>query len=158
MGRESFNKRLLDAIVKGVDKKSVPAKVVRGEGMSESEIQQSCLRWFALQYPVFAREGMLFHIPNEGIRLGGMGAKMVREGIVRGVADLCLCIPRGGYHALYIEMKRPGSYQRPEQKEWQKNCEKYGNLYVVCRSLEEFREIVTKYLNGELVRTKNESK
>ena len=58
MGRESFNKRLLDAIVKGVDKKSVPAKVVRGEGMSESEIQQSCLRWFALQYPVFAREGM----------------------------------------------------------------------------------------------------
>ena len=87
-----------------------------------------------------------------------MGAKMVREGIVRGVADLCLCIPRGGYHALYIEMKKPGSYQRPEQKEWQKNCEKYGNLYVVCRSLEEFREIVTKYLNGELVRTKNESK
>ena len=157
MARDSFNKRLLEAIVKGVDKKSVPANVIKSIGMNESEIQQACLQWFAVQYPVFAKEGMLFHIPNEGIRLGGMGARMKREGIVRGVADLCLCSPRGGYHALYIEMKKPGNYQTPEQKAWQKNCEKYGNLYVVCKSLEEFKDIVTKYLNGELVLNKKQS-
>lgn len=51
------------------------------------------------------------------------------------------------YHALYIEMKKPGSYQRPEQKEWQKNCEKYGNKYVVCKSLDQFRDEVNNYLN-----------
>ena len=151
MARESFNKRLLDAITKGLDKKSVPAHVAVGAGMTESDIQQSCLKWFAVQYPVFAQEGMLFHIPNEGIRLGGMGKRMKREGIVKGVADLCLCIPRGRYHALYIEMKKPGSYQRPEQKEWQKNCEKYGNRYVVCKSLDQCRDEVKNYLEGKSV-------
>ena len=149
MARDSFNKRLLDAITKGVDKRSVPSHVCKGIGMNGSEIQQSCLKWFALQYPVFAEEGMLFHIPNEGIRLGRMGARMKREGIVRGVADLCLCIPRGKFHALYIEMKKPGNYQTPDQKTWQKNAEKYGNCYVVCKSLDEFRDAVKNYLEGK---------
>jgi hypothetical protein len=146
--RQTFNKRLLDAIIAGNDKTSVPASVMREYGMTESQIQQDCLRWFAVQYPMLAQEGMLFHIPNEGIRLGGMGARMKREGIVRGVADLCLCVPKGGYHALYIEMKKPGSYQRPEQKEWQRNVEKYGNRYVVCKTVEEFQNEVISYLKG----------
>jgi len=150
--KQSFNKRLLAAIVAGKDKTSVPAWVMKENGQTESEIQQDCLQWFAAQYPVLWQEGMLFHIPNEGVRLGKMGARMKREGIRKGVADLCLCIPRCGYGALYIEMKKPGGYQSPEQKEWQRNCEKYGNLYVVCKSLEEFKEIVTKYLRGEYQR------
>ena len=146
--RQSFNKRLLDAIIAGNDKTSVPASVMKEYGMSESQIQQDCLKWFSIQYPLLSQEGMLFHIPNEGIRLGGMGARMKREGIVRGVADLFLCVPRGGYHGLFIEMKKPGSYQRPEQKEWQRNVEKYGYKYVVCKTLEEFKEIVKTYLES----------
>ena len=92
---------------------------------------------------------MLFHIPNEGIRLGKMGARVKREGVVRGVADLCLCISRGGYNALYIEMKKPGSYQRPEQKEWQRNTEKHGNRYVVCKSLDDFQREITSYISSK---------
>ena len=144
--RQSFNKRLLDAIIAGNDKTSVPASVMKEYGQSESQIQQDCLKWFAAQYPVLSQEGMLFHIPNEGIRLGGMGARMKREGIVKGVADLFLCIARGGYHGLFIEMKKPGNYQSVEQKEWQRNVEKHGYKYVVCKSLEEFKEIVSSYL------------
>ena len=71
---------------------------------------------------------------------------MKREGIVKGVADLFLCIARGGYHGLFIEMKKPGNYQSVEQKEWQRNVEKHGYKYVVCKSLEEFKEIVSSYL------------
>lgn len=153
--RQSFNKRLLEAIVAGKDKKSVPAWVMKENGQTESQIQQDCIKVFAAQYPVLYQEGMLFHIANEGIRLGKMGARVKKEGVVRGVADLCLCIPRGGYGALYIEMKKPGSYQRPEQKEWQRNCEKYGNRYVVCKSVEEFMSVVKKYLSGQDVREEN---
>ncbi len=142
--RNSYNKDLLQAIIEGKPK---PIKRTKVSTVSESEIQQACLKWFQLQYPKLASDGVLFHIPNEGIRLGGIGRRMKREGIVRGVADLCLAIPRKGYAALYIEMKKPGSYQSPEQKAWQKSIERYGNKYVVCRSLEEFIMIITDYLS-----------
>lgn len=153
--RNTFNKRLLEAIVKGDAnnyKQKVQKTATSKNGPSESQIQQDCMKWFALQYPKLAQQGMLFHIPNEGIRLGRMGARIKREGVVRGVADLCLCVPRGGYAALYIEMKKPGSYQRPEQKEWQKNVESYGNRYIVCKSLDEFRMNISQYLAGQVKR------
>ena len=148
--RDTFNKRLLDAIRNGGNIKSVPAKTVRKAAESapyESDIQQACIRWFQRNYPQLAQEGMLFHIANEGIRLGGMGARVKREGVVKGVADLCLSIPMHGYGALYIEMKRPHCYQRPEQKAWQANVEKYGSKYVVCKSVDEFSVEINRYLS-----------
>lgn len=151
MVNKSYNKQLLSAIVKG--KKFIKTPLTRTVTQTESEIQQSCFRWFKLQYPKLAEEGMLFHIANEGIRVGRQGGRAKREGIVRGVADICLAIPNHGYGALYIEMKRPktfdhkATYQTPDQKAWQAACEKYGNKYVVCRSVEEFKAIITRYLS-----------
>lgn len=106
---------VLQAIKEGRDPKTVK-KPPRdpSEGPSESEIQQSCIKWFQLQHRALWEDGVLFHIANEGIRLGGQGRRIKREGIVRGVADLCLAMPRHGYGALYIEMKRPDRYQSPE--------------------------------------------
>lgn len=137
----------LQAIKEGRDPKTVK-KPPRdpSEGPSESEIQQSCIKWFQLQHRALWADGVLFHIANEGIRLGGQGRRIKREGIVRGVADLCLAMPRHGYGALYIEMKRPDRYQSPEQRTWQKNIERHGNKYVVCKSLDEFIKIINRYL------------
>lgn len=151
MANNSYNKQLLSAIAKGEKFIKVPS--TRTVTQTESEIQQSCFRWFKLQYPKLAKEGMLFHIANEGIRVGRQGGRAKREGIVRGVADICLAIPNHGYGALYIEMKRPkifdhkATYQSPEQKAWQAACEKYGNKYVVCHSVAEFKAIITRYLS-----------
>lgn len=147
--RDTFNRRLLEALKQGKDVRSIPARVVKKASEVapyESDIQQACIRWFKRHYPQLAEEGMLFHIANEGIRLGSMGARTKREGVVKGVADLCLSIPMHGYGALYIEMKRPHCYQRPEQKAWQANVEKYGSKYVVCKSVDEFATEVTRYL------------
>ena len=68
MVNKSYNKQLLSAIVKG--EKFIKAPLTRTVTQTESEIQQSCFRWFKLQYPKLAEEGMLFHIANEGIRVG----------------------------------------------------------------------------------------
>ena len=116
------------------------------EGPTESQIQQTCIKWFQLQHNALWEDGVLFHIANEGIRVGKLGGRTKREGIVRGVADLCLAVPRHGYGALYIEMKRPGCYQSPEQRTWQKCIEKHGNKYVVCKSLDEFMVTINRYL------------
>lgn len=145
--KDSYNMLVLQAICEGRDPKTVK-KPPRdpSEGPTESQIQQSCIKWFQLQHRDLWDDGVLFHIANEGIRLGGQGRRTKREGIVRGVADLCLAIPRHGYGALYIEMKRPGRYQSPEQKTWQKSIEKHGNKYVVCKSLDQFMVIINRYL------------
>jgi hypothetical protein len=110
----------------------------------EHQIQASCIRWFRLQYPQL--KNILFAIPNAARRSARNGAYMKEEGMLAGVSDLILLKSNRFYGALCIEMKRPGEYQKPIQKEWQKAVESVGNKYVVCRSLEEFIEFVNGYL------------
>ena len=117
-------------------------KKLKGE---EHRIQASCIRWFRYQYPKL--KNILFAVPNAARRSARNGAYMKEEGMLAGVADLILLKSNRFYGALCIEMKKPDEYQRPVQKEWQKECEAAGNKYVVCRSLDEFMRVVTNYLN-----------
>lgn len=144
MARVSFDKEVLDAILHG---KPAPKKIPRVPKVNESQIQQSCINWFKAQYPRLWQDGVLFHIANEGVRLGGSGNRAKKEGLVRGVADLCLAMPRKGFGALYIELKKPGCYQRPSQKTWQESMERHGNKYVVVKSVESFMRVIQEYLN-----------
>ncbi len=111
----------------------------------ESKLQQSCITWFRLQYPRL--EKLLFAVPNGSRRDVVTGAILKREGVVAGVADLILLIPKKGYASLCIEMKYGKNGQSDSQKEWQRLAEAAGNKYVVCRSLEEFMRHVNQYLN-----------
>ena len=63
-------------------------------------------------------------------------------------ADLILLEARGGYGSLCIEMKTgdKSSKQRPSQKAWQEASERAGNRYVVIRSFEAFRAVLTEYM------------
>jgi len=137
----NIDNELLKAIIRG-DKRPPMPKTPRVE--EEHSIQVSCCRWFRLQYRQFAR--LLFAIPNGGARSKTTAAKLKAEGVVAGVADLCLAVPRGGYGALYIEMKQRGNYQQKNQKEWQGECERAGNKYVVCKSIEEFMREINAYM------------
>lgn len=111
---------------------------------SESQLQHSCLQWFRIQYPSLFL--MLFAVPNGGKRDAKTGALMKYEGVLRGVADLILLIPKKGFASLCIEMKTPKGAQSDFQREWQKEAEKYRNKYVICHSLEEFMNEINSYL------------
>ena len=111
---------------------------------SESQIQHSCLTWFRIQYPSLSL--MLFAVPNGGKRDARTGAQMKYEGSVRGVFDLILLVPKKGFSALCIEMKRTKGKQSEEQIRWQREAEKFRNKYVVCHSLTEFMNEVNSYL------------
>ena len=121
----------------------------------EHNIQAACVRWFNLQWPEY--RGLLFAIPNGGARSKATAGKLKAEGVVPGVADLILLVPRcvkahddeGWYntiHALCIEMKTAKGRQSPEQKEWQAKVEGEGYRYAVCHSLDEFMAVVNGYL------------
>lgn len=113
----------------------------------ESHLQRQCVAWFRLQYPKLAR--LLFAVPNGGGRSKVEAGIMKAEGVTAGVSDLILLVPRGGHGALCIEMKTDsrGSRQSEAQKEWQKDVESQGYMYVVVRTLDEFMKVVRDYLS-----------
>lgn len=110
----------------------------------ESILQRNCVTWFRLQYPHLAQ--LLFAVPNGGGRSRVEAAIMKGEGVLPGVADLILLVPRGAYASLCIEMKTETGRQSPAQKAWQHTAQEAGNLYVVVRSFEDFQEHVRAYL------------
>ncbi|WP_071133871.1 VRR-NUC domain-containing protein [Millionella massiliensis] len=112
--------------------------------MSEASLQTACVQWFNLQYPQY--RGMLLHVPNGGYRESREGVNLKKQGVVAGVADLLLLIPRKGFGCLCIEMKYGRGKQSDLQREWEEKTSRHGNLYQVCRSLEEFMDTVNSYL------------
>lgn len=110
----------------------------------ESIIQQTCVRWFRMQYPQLAM--LLFAVPNGGARLRSEAAIMKAEETMKGVADLLLLFPAKKFHGLCIEMKTPKGRQQPSQKAWQERAEWAGYKYVICRSFDEFMAEIDAYL------------
>lgn len=110
----------------------------------EHHIQCACVNWFRYQYPEY--RSLLFAVPNGGARSKATAGRLKAEGVVAGVADLLLLVPSCGYHGLCIEMKTKTGKQSDSQKEWQKEVKKKGYKYVVCRSLDEFIEIIDEYI------------
>lgn len=148
MGKvDRYNRMVLDAIINGTPIPAKEAKRIAESGLSESDIQKSCIKWFQITHPHLWEDGVLYHIPNERKCSVRRGHQLKLEGVVSGVADLCLAQAKHGFHALYIEMKKPGSYQQESQKKWQSGIEKHGYKYVVCKSRDEFEKAVTEYLN-----------
>ena len=113
----------------------------------ESKLQCGCVKYFRTCFPKYAY--MLFAVPNGGYRKELEGKILKAEGVIAGVADLILLVPRNGKGALCIEMKTRKGVQRESQKVWQEECEKAGNKYVVVRSFEQFRDAVTSYLGED---------
>lgn len=113
----------------------------------ESKIQKSCVRWFRLKYRDV--EPLFFAVPNGGARDAWTAKIMHDEGVRAGVADLILLLPRHGFAAMAIEMKTPKGRQSESQKQFQRLCGENGTLYRVVRSFDEFRRLVTQYMEGD---------
>ena len=115
----------------------------------ESTLQITCVKWFNAIYP--EHQGLLFSVPNGGQRNAITAKIMKAEGVVAGVSDLILFMPRRGYHALCIEMKVDTNKQSENQKIWQKKAEGEGYLYKVIYTIEDFAKLVKWYLSTDEV-------
>lgn len=90
---------------------------------------------------------LLHAIPNGGSRAIPEAAALKRTGVKTGVPDLHLPVPRGKFHSLYIEMKRPGGKPSESQKWWIEKLEQYGNLALLCEGWEEAVKCLSEYLS-----------
>lgn len=112
----------------------------------EEDLQAACVEWFRYAWRKYWR--LLFAVPNGGSRNAKEAANMKRAGVVAGVADLLLLVPNKFYGALCIEMKVGNNSQSDAQKEWERATVEAGNQYAVCRTLDEFMEVVNEYLKA----------
>lgn len=116
----------------------------------EGEEQATLFSWAKMKTYFYPELEMMFHIPNGGKRSKTEAARFKAEGVKPGVPDICLPVPRGGYHGLYIELKRRRDSSTSEyQKEWIEKLRSQGYAAEVCKGWEAAAELIEKYLKGE---------
>lgn len=113
---------------------------------SEHAEQATFIQWCDLhgyEYPELTR---VFAIPNGGFRSAKTAGELKAEGVRAGVPDLCLPVPRGPYHGLYMETKVPPNKPTLHQIEWITFLEAQGYAAAVCYGCAGLIETVTWYL------------
>lgn len=111
-------------------------------------MQMACVCWYRMQH----RDKLLFSFPA-GYVFGGdkqkriiTGARMKAMGYTNGTPDIFIPHPSGEYHGLFVEMKTEAGRASKEQKAVMAQLEESGYKCVICRGIEDFKQIVTEYL------------
>jgi len=120
---------------------------VAGAG-SESAEQAKVISWWKLVGPRLAPNVVLASIPNGGARDAITGARLKREGTVRGMPDLVLLCARCGKHGLFLEMKSQRGSLSQAQRDLFPLLEAQGYGVAVCRGWFAATETIEAYLAG----------
>ncbi len=112
-------------------------------GSKEHDLQVACVRWFKYQYSKFNE--LIWATPNGGSRNPIEGKRLKAEGVLAGVPDLFIAIPKGKYHGLFIEMKVGRNKPTDNQKRVMAGLIKQGFKCVVCYSIEQFITEIKEY-------------
>ena len=113
----------------------------------EKDEQKLLFQWAEFSVYKYPELALLFHIANEAKRSQRAGGELIAQGLRKGVPDICLPVPRGGYGALYIELKRQqGGRVSEEQRVWIDALNRAGNKAVICKGFEEAKKQIEEYL------------
>ena len=113
----------------------------------ESQHQRAVVQWWRA-----AARGMqhspllLMAFPNAAKRDPVSAGLLKAEGMVPGAPDLFLFVPRSHYHGLAIEMKTAIGRLSPVQKDVHFALELEGYKVVICRSFNEAKAEIERYL------------
>jgi hypothetical protein len=109
---------------------------------SEAQEQEAVIAWARCNSTRYPGCELLFHVPNENAH------HKVRQGVCAGVPDLLLPVARGGYHGLWLELKRAdhSNHPSPAQHAWLTRLEAEGYRCVVAYGAAQAIEAITQYL------------
>jgi len=122
---------------------------------SEHDHQKSVINWAEVKSGEYPELRLLYAIPNGGHRHKAVAAKLKAEGVKPGVPDLCLPVPRGTHHGLYIELKpqwhgikrRRRPIPSDEQLWWLKELADQGFDTYCCHGAAAAITVIMSYLN-----------
>jgi hypothetical protein len=141
----------IDSLPDGMLKEQIKAKTKGPTGRSskrndfEHELQKEACKYMKLKYPKLKRR--FFAIPNGGARNPVTGAKLKAEGVLAGVWDLFLAVPKGSYGGCWIETKWGNNTLTDTQKAFRKANKDYYYFFVY-RDIDTFIEKIAYYLEG----------
>ena len=114
---------------------------------TEEAEQAAIFEWATLMSSQFPELHLLFHIPNGGYRAPATAAKLKAQGVKAGVSDLFLPVARGGFHGLWIELKRrKGGKLSPAQQDWLTEMRFQHYRAELAHGAEEACDIIYAYL------------
>lgn len=110
----------------------------------EDDIQEAFFRAARTIFPTLGKR--LFACPNGGKRDGREAKRLAKQGVIPGVSDIICLVPNKQHPFLCLEAKTDAGDQSKHQKQFQKEVEEVGGLYVVFRSAAEGIEVLKEYL------------
>lgn len=119
---------------------------------TEHQIQCALIEWRDLMVSIGQHVELrwLFAIPNGGLRHKATAANLKREGVLKGVPDLFLPVARGGFHGLFLELKRPGGKLTQEQTNFLLDARRAGYAAHIAYSFEEAQTYLQTYIRRAL--------
>lgn len=114
---------------------------------TEAHEQRALFEWADRAKVRVPELALLYHIANGGTRNLIEARHLKEQGVRPGVPDICLPVGKGGYHALYIELKRAkGGRVSDDQRGWLNALNRAGNLAVVCNGAGAAMTVIMDYL------------
>lgn len=114
--------------------------------MTEAQIQQSIFKWYHNNFCLSHHnpQNIIFSVANES---SNVKEQMYKKslGLIAGVSDLVIITES---EVFFVEVKTPIGKQSEKQKNFQSKIERLGYRYLLVRSLEQFKEIITINYNG----------
>jgi VRR-NUC domain-containing protein len=123
----------------GVKRRAKPRELERAH-------QVALIKWARTVKETHPVLKLLYAVPNGGDRNLRVARKLKAEGVLAGVADLCLPAARRGYHGLYIEMKSEEGVATEEQKEFLRGVSGEGYCAVIAQGVDEAKATLEWYL------------
>lgn len=116
---------------------------------TEAQEQMTLFSWAEMQSGKYPELKLLYHVPNGGSRHKAEAGRLRAEGVKAGVPDLCLPVARGGFHGLYIELKRRhGGRASDLQIAWMEELMRQGYCVALCEGWERAADTIMQYLGG----------
>lgn len=117
---------------------------------TEAQEQTWVFQWAATmantKWPELA---LMYHIPNGGSRNRIEAARLKGQGVKPGIPDIFLPVSRGGYHGMYVEMKRQkGGTLSDDQKKVIGQLRDQGYFVEVCKGFGQAVEAIEAYMEG----------
>lgn len=132
-------------IEKAVAKTGEPIKLKRRNAQPEAIEQAKVIAWARASernYPYL----QLLHCSLNGVKMTkAQAGRAIAQGMLSGVPDLFLPVPKNGYHGLFIEMKYGSNKVTENQEKFLQNAANVGYAISVCYSANEAIKRIEDY-------------
>lgn len=111
----------------------------------EDQHQEAFTRWTLLNKARIPQLSLYYHTPNGGRRDRKTAARLVGQGVKKGVPDIFIPAQGKGMPGIYIELKVDGNYAEKEQNEFLKAVKAQGYYACICYGWRAAAEVVDRY-------------